>query len=1226
MGENKMHCNKSPVSLKLVLLAILVVLARPQTALAQVDTGGIVGQVSDASGARIQGATITLREESTGITNTVTTGNDGTYILSPIKLGVYTLTTAKKGFKTSVQQHIEVTIQSRLEVNPTLEVGAVTENVQVSSAAPILETQSSSLQQLVNTRAINDLPLNRRNASFLAQLSPGVTFSQNDSRNLQASGSFTANGLSRTENNYLLDGMDNNVQIADLVNQSQYVIMPPPDALREFTVQTSNYSAEFGHAAAAVLNISTKSGTNAFHGDVWEYLRNDYFDAKDYFVLPTQRKPEFRLNQFGATLGGPVIIPHLYNGHDRTFFFVDYQGTRQVQGQTYTDNVPTAAERASGFTNLQDLITLQSGTRTDLLGRTFPTGTVFDPVTTRAITKGVVDPVTHLTATATGYVRDPFYTGSLVSTTNFATSAAIAQLNQIAVSRINPNAVNLLDLYPIPTSSGILSNFTTSPTNTTNIDSMDARVDHQFTQRDATFLRYSYVYSTQNVGTPFPGVADGSPSRPGSGRTESQNVALGWTHTLTPHLVNEARVGYSRVYDKRLQPFADTLGIPAQYGIPGVPQIPGNGGLPLFSFGSLSGLGANTTLPSDKASDVTQVTENLSIDRDRHQIRTGFEFQHIAFPLLTPTQPRGNFTNSGVFTSVVSSTDSSTDRAQFILIPELSPYAAQQNYLGGANSVTASSFPPAFYPTRNYYAAYVEDSWRTTRILTLNLGVRYEFLGDPAERDGRLANFVSSYTGTTSDGLSHYYIPEQNVATLPADFLALLSSNNVVLTPTTDNSIGIAQKTNFAPRVGFALQPLQKMSIRGGYGLFYQGNENHGLSISPYINFPFQVSSSYSNPSAVEAIIANSITDTTPEGTVGPISQGLQNVPLTPATASVSSLSFEGEPRYPKTTYSQSYNLQVQYQIASQTIFFVGYVGSNSRHVQTAINANTTAQIASPSTSLPSIAFFKTISTGGNFVSRDGQNDYNSLQFGADRRFSSGFSFTANMTYSKCLGDIRDLLDNGIGGYRAPYVPGFGIAADTTLCGIDVRRIVHTSGTYDLPFGKGRAYLHEGIASWIVGGWSTNWIYTIQDGQPFNVACSITTTSGLGCNALKVAGQGLYAGVHNVTQFLNPNAFANPAPVAAGATGTIANLGGPGAQVTGPPFRRLDLSIFRRFPFLRETYFEFRGEVFNVTNTPNFGQPGQLNFLTPATFSQITATRDNPNDPREIQLSLKYYF
>jgi len=349
----------------------------------------------------------------------------------------------------------------------------------------------------------------------------------------------------------------------------------------------------------------------------------------------------------------------------------------------------------------------------------------------------------------------------------------------------------------------------------------------------------------------------------------------------------------------------------------------------------------------------------------------------------------------------------------------------------------------------------------------------------------------------------------------------------------------------------------------------------------------------------------------------------LENVALTPAAASVSSLSFEGEPRHPKTTYSQTFNLQVQFQIASRTIFFVGYVGSDSRHVETAINANATSQIAPPTTALSSIAFFKTISTGGNFVERAGEINYNSLQFGAERRFSGGLSFLANMTYSKCLGDARDLLDNGIGGYRAPYVPGVGITADYTLCNTDVRRILHTSGTYELPFGENRMFLHQGIGSWIAGGWSTNWIFTAQDGQPLNVACTITTASGLGCNALKVPGQGLYAGPHNVSSYLNPNAFANPAAVAAGTTGTIANLGGTGAQVTGPPFRRLDLS---RFTIVRETYFEFRAEVFNITNTPNFGQPGSLTFTTPATFGKITATRDSPNDPREIQLSMKYYF
>lgn len=1208
------------------LMAILSYTFLSQTALAQVDTGAIVGQVSDSSGAHIPAAKVTVKEENTGIVTTVTADNDGNYSLSPLKLGFYTLAVNKTGFKTSVQQHIEVTIQSRLAVSPTLQIGSVNENVEVTSAAPILETQSSTVQQLVDTRAINDLPLNRRNASFLAQLSPGVTIAQNDSRGLQASGSFSANGLARTENNYLLDGMDNNAEIADLVNQSQYVLLPPPDALREFTVQTSNYSAEFGHAAGAVLNMSMKSGTNKFHGAIWEFLRNDKFDAADYFVLPSQKKPEFRFNQFGGTFGGPLTIPHVYNGHDRTFFFVDYQGERQVQGVTYTDNVPTAAERNGGFTNLGDLIALQTGTTTDLLGRTFPKGTVFDPVTTRAITKSVVDPVTQLAATATGYVRDPFYTGSLAGATNFTSAQAIALMNQLPASRLNSVAINLLDLYPVPTGPGILSNFTTNPTNTTNIDSMDARVDQQFSQRDSAFFRYSFVYNTQNDTPPFPGDADGGPSRPGSGRTEAQSGALSWTHVISQHLVNEARLGYSRVYDKRFQYNANVTGIPAKYGIPGIPQVPENGGLPLFSFGSLSSLGANTTLPSDKASDVGQVTENLTIDHDRHQIRVGFEFQHIAFPLLTPTQPRGNFSNSGIYTSVVNSTDSSTDRAQFIITPQLSPYAAQQNYLGGAQSVAATNFPPAFYPIRNYYGAYVEDSWRVTPTFTLNLGVRYEFLGDPAEKNGRLANFVSAYTGTTSDGLSHYYIPQQNVANLPSAFLALLASNNVVLNPTSDNAIGMAQKTNFAPRLGFALQPVPKISIRGGYGLFYQGNENHGLSVSPYINFPFQVSTSYANQSAVEGIIANTVTDTSPEGTVGPINEGLLNVPLTPAAASVSSLAFQGEPRSPKTTYSQSFNLQVQYQIGARTILFAGYVGSNSRHVESSIGTNTTAQIASPNTALSSIAFFKTIATGGNFVSRNAGSNYNSLQFGAERRFSNGFSFIANMTYSKCLGNSRDLLDNGIGGYRAPYVVGVGIGADYTLCTIDVRRVLHTSGTYELPFGKGKMFLHQGVASWIVGGWSTNWILTAQDGQPFNVACTITTASGLGCNALKVPGQGLYAGQHNVNQYLNPNAFANPPAVVAGTAGTAANLGGTGAQVTGPPFRRLDVSLFRRFPFVRETYFELRGEVFNLTNTPNFGQPGSLTFTTPATFAKITATRDNPNDPREVQFSAKYYF
>ena len=309
----------------------------------------------------------------------------------------------------------------------------------------MLQAEDASVGQVIDQRSVNDLPLNGRNFTFLAQLAAGVNTPEADTRGNAASGAFTANGNRPAQNNYMLDGIDNNSDTVDFLNGTNFVVLPPVDAIQEFKVQTSDFSAEYGRSGAAVLNATIKSGTNQFHGAAWEFFRNDKLDAPDYFEdaggVP---KGELRQNQFGATLGGPVI-------KNKVFFFGDYEGLRRIQGTILTGSVPTAAERSSGYTDLSDLITGQTGPLTDQLGRTMPTGTILDPATTRTVTAGVVDPVSGLMSTATGYVRDPFGTCA-PRTLAFGSGCG---LNQIPAGRLDPNAIKLLNLYPNPTNGSL---------------------------------------------------------------------------------------------------------------------------------------------------------------------------------------------------------------------------------------------------------------------------------------------------------------------------------------------------------------------------------------------------------------------------------------------------------------------------------------------------------------------------------------------------------------------------------------------------------------------------------------------------------------------------------------------------------------------------------------------------------------------------------------------------
>lgn len=448
---------------------------------AQIDQGAIVGTVQDKSGAVVPAAKVTLTDEATGLTLTTTSAADGGYVFSPIKIGAYTVTAEKTGFSKATQTHITVDVGAQVKVDFILTPGTVNETVEVTGALPLLQTQTTSLGQTITNTEVTDLPLLSRNYTFLAQITPGVV--SNFSR-VSGKGGFTANGLQWSHNSYILDGIDNNNDTIDYLNGAAYVALTPPDAIQEVKVDTSNFPAEYGRAGSAVLNATTKSGTNELHGDAWEFLQNDFLDANSFFNNRNGvKKPALRHNQFGFTLGGPVEIPRVYNGHNKTFFFMDYQGTIQRQQSLKTATVPTAQEQSSGFTNFQEMILNQSGTRADALGRILPQGTILDPATTRPVTAGQVDPVTGLVAAATGFVRDPFFSGQSVSgITDFTTASNEALMNILPAGRLDPNAIKLLSAFPSPNvtppASTTLACSTTirscGPSPTTRINSMFA--------------------------------------------------------------------------------------------------------------------------------------------------------------------------------------------------------------------------------------------------------------------------------------------------------------------------------------------------------------------------------------------------------------------------------------------------------------------------------------------------------------------------------------------------------------------------------------------------------------------------------------------------------------------------------------------------------------------------------------------------------------------------------
>jgi hypothetical protein len=1154
-----------------------------------------------------------------------------------------------------------VSVNQTLQVNIQLKPGAATENVEVTTAPPLLQTEESSVGQVVTEETKNNLPLNGRNFIFLAQLGAGAQTPQPDTRGNAATGTFSANGLKPAQNRYMLDGVDNNNYLG--LNQTAWVSLPPLDAIQEFKVQTADFSPELGRSAGAVLNATVKSGTNRLHGAVWEFFRNDLLDAADYFEKT--KKGELRLNQFGATAGGPIV-------KNKIFFFGDYEGLRRVQGNTQSGiSVPTTLERNSNYTNLSDLVTTGTA-RVDLLGRKIIPGTILDSATTRQVTVGTPDPISGLAPTASGFVRDPF--GTCAPST--LTFTAACGLNIIPSARLDPNAVKLLNLYPTPTASGVAANFQSSPHLFEHSSRFDTRFDINFTSKDQVFYRFSWATDPEFIPGPFGGVADGGIFAQGIQTDRTNADALVYTHVFTPSTINVARLGFSHIYVTRAGPVSATSGIPAQYGIQGIPQTADNGGLPTFTISGLSSLGAATFLPGDEMGQALQFADDFTKIWGKHSLKMGLEDLHVKFIVRLPSAARGTFDFNGTYTDIPNANSSTTGRAQLLLTPIAAAVANGVNYSGGSDAVTASNIF-RFYHLKNYYAPYFLDDWKVTPTLTLNLGLRWDYFPPIQEQNGGQADFLP-YGGPT--GSPVYIIPASgkdprtlsSTATTPSlagnGFVDLLAKDGITLATTDAYGNGIVSmpKSNFAPRVGFAWQATNRLIVRAGAGIFFNAFENVGVSPDLAENYPFGFNFSYAplvasgTPTGYSAVapvsfgtpFAGCSTATNAGGTAtgtATLEAGLSCIQFQSAVVNASGLGLEGLQYHYQTPRNTNANLTLQYSVTHSLAAQVAYVMTDVEHEETGHGDNNVTALLAPGSNVKTAMPFPDFGRGAAFRKTEGHSIYNGLQVQLEQQMHDGLSFLFAYTWSKTLSDAGDQLNSGgiAGGFRAADIPGYGPRFDWTRANFDIRQVVHFSGGYELPFGKNKMFLnHSGVLNAALGAWSVNWLATLQGGQPVALTCPTATTVGSTCYVVKVAGQSQKLGLHTDTNgklswFGNPAAFAQPCifgstTTPAGCVSGANTLGGSLASTEGPGFHRLDFSAFKAIRLNDRFNMQFRAEFFNILNHPNFNAPnfsgnGVLavansgNF-TNANFGEIGSTRDAPYDPRQIQFALKLYY
>ena len=1213
---------RSRIAACLFLSAALSAVSRGQQ-----DQGALQGTITDSSGALISNAAVTLKNTDQGLVLKTTTDGRGVYFFSPIKIGDYTVSAAAPGFKEVTQEHLQVNLQQRLNVNLTMTPGSQSETVTVTTAPPILQTEEASVGQVFSEKQLDETPLNGRNWVFIAQLGAGVA-PPSGARGA-GTGDFAASGSRSDENNFILDGVDNNVNVVDFLNGASFNVNPPPDALAEVKIQTSSYSAEFGHSSGAVVNASIKSGTNAFHGSLWEYIRNDAFNTHEYFDSPGEKLPEYRQNLFGGTFGGPVI-------KNRLFFFGDIQGNRIVNGNNIIETVPTLLERQGNFSEL--LNTQQTGG---------------SPV--------------YLYQQQSGGGPNPQSPGSTAATASPYQQVYNGMLNVLDPSKINPLAQKLLNLYPLPNrintaGNGLLnSNYTTPINNTDDTVQWDARVDYNISTHDQAFLRNSYNHEYEFYPSPLGQTLDGgSFGSDGDQVNIGDNFAASETHVFSPHLLNEARYGYNYGHFYFTQPNATNPGFASSLGLGGIPESSLNGGLPNTYFSNqISGFGAPNYYPSNEHEYIWQVLDNVTIDLGNHSLKAGVDIQRIRFATVQPPAGHGDYNYTGAYSSAYTIANTGFSVADFL--------SDNQNN-GSLTSINEVD------DVRWDRSAYIQDDWKATPRLAINIGLRAENQSPYYERHNNQANFyptagVSYDPSVGQQGQSSsagvYVLPEKAVNTpLPAAFLAALQEDNISIKYSSNHYLIDYPFFNWGPRLGISYKLDERSVIRAGFGLFYGGLESVGFAPNLGLNYPFTERPSLTNPGNLPCISSNGcLTDginLATGYTAFLANGGLSNFVGTP--------SLNGIANNIKTPSTEQFNLSIERLFGRDYTATISYVGSLSHHTGNFPNLNS-APVLTPQcnsagpngqpTNLPcGTGNAQNPFSNVNIELQDnnGTAEYDSLQAKLEKRLSHNLSFLATYTLSHSLSDAGTSIAQGdnfsSAGGPANYNI-FGTGQGYARSPEDVRNRFTFTGNYTLPFGVGQPYLNRhGVAAQTVGGWQISLTEQIQDGEPFTVGtANFTGVNNLGQNAIRIgnpfkgggspdpslnfpAGASCPTHVHTLSSWFNPCAFKNPLPGSAVTTPitTAAQayrfLGDVDNQIAGPGYNRTNMSVFKSFAVYRQSQLQVRADIFNLLNSPAFivtgGNDGPNGgVISPGSYRFF---QNNTPNSRFFQFSLKYSY